>query len=67
MASAKAVIKGVSETIEKSLAKIRQGPDFTCTSCHRIMYKHTVRVFKPGKYSKASPELMQNIAKKFVC
>ena len=28
-----------------------------------MMYKHTVGVFKPGEYSKASPELMQNIAK----
>ena len=53
MASAKAVKKGVSVVIEKFLAKIKQDPDFTCTSCHRMMYKHTVGVFKPGKYSKA--------------
>ena len=63
MASAKAVDKGVSVTIEKFLAKIKQGPDFTCTGYHRMMYKHTVGVFKPGKYLKSSPELMQKITK----
>ena len=59
MAGAKAVNKGVSETIEKFLAKIKQGTDFTCTGYHRMMYKQE----QAGKYSKASPELMQKIAK----
>ena len=52
----------VDAVIEEFVAKVKMGPDYVCTCCHRTMYKHTVVLFKPDKYSKASPELLEKVS-----
>jgi len=53
----------VDAVIEEFVAKVKMGPDYVCTCCHRMMYKHTVVLFKPDMYSKASPELLEFLEK----
>ena len=50
---------GIAVVTEEFLAKVKMGPDYVCTSCHRMMYMHTV---VPFKYSKASPELLDKLS-----
>ena len=40
---------------------IKEGPDYVCTCCHRLMYRRTVVKFKPTKYSKLSEDVMHTI------
>ena len=40
---------------------MKVGPEYVCTSCHRMMYKHSVVFFKPAKYTKVTPELLLKI------
>lgn len=65
IASSKA--QGISAITNKFLAKIKQGPDFTCTYCHRMMYRRTVSTYKPSKHSKASLEPNTEDGKAFLC
>ena len=37
------------------------GPDFVCTSCHRLMYKANVVPCNKSKYTKASGELLDQV------
>ena len=62
MAKSRTEIKSIENIIDNYLAKVKVGPDYVCTCCHRMMYKHTVSVFRPTKYSKATPELLQQLA-----
>ena len=62
MAKTRAEIKSIESIIEDYLAKVQVGPDYVCTCCHRMMYRHTVSVFRPTKYSRATPELLQQLA-----
>ena len=43
----------IAVVIEEFLAKVKMGPEYVCTSCHRMM---------PIKYSKASPELLEKLS-----
>ena len=40
---------------------VKEGPDYVCTCCHRLMYRKTEVQFKPTKYSKFSEEFMQTV------
>ena len=40
---------------------IKNGPDFVCTCCHRMMYRKSVVPFNLAKYSKCSNDLLQNV------
>ena len=42
-------------------AAMREGPDYVCTCCHRLMYRKTVVEFKPNKYSKLSEDFMHTV------
>ena len=42
-------------------SKARMGPDFVCTSCHRMMYKQNVVPCNKHKYTKASNELLEQV------
>ncbi len=53
----------IDVVIDKFLAKVRTGPDYVCTSCHRMLYRHTVVRFKPCKYTKADPDLLEKLSK----
>lgn len=34
-------------------SEVKQGPEFVCMCCHRIMYEQTVVLYKLGNYTKA--------------
>ena len=59
MANSRNAVKPIDKIIEEFLGKVRVGPEYVCTSCHRMMYKHSVVTFRPPKYTKASPELLE--------
>ncbi len=40
---------------------VKEGPDYVCTCCHRLMYRKTVVEFKPTKYSKLSDDFMRTV------
>lgn len=52
-----------TETMIKAIAhfqsKIKQGPDFVCLCCHRMMYKQSVVSYAKSRYTKASSELLE--------
>ena len=41
--------------------KVKEGPEFVCTCCHRMMYRQTVVPYTKTKYTKASSELLEQI------
>ncbi len=47
------------KSIQKSSAKTKQGPDYVCVSCHRLMYRQTVLPLNKIKYTKASESLLK--------
>ncbi len=47
--------------IDSFLAKTKQGPDYVCKSCHRLLYRQSVIVFKLHKYSKVCSELLSDV------
>ena len=40
---------------------IRNGPDFVCTCCHRLMYRNSVVPCNPAKYTKCSDDLLRSV------
>ena len=61
-ANKRAMPKALELVIEEFLAKVKVGPDFVCTSCHRMLYKHAVIGFKPSKYTNISPQLLESLS-----
>ena len=61
-ASARAQSKSIDVVIQEFLAKVKVGPDYVCTCCHRMLYKHAVVCFNPTRYTKASPELLEGLS-----
>ena len=57
--------KRVSGFIEDALhrfnAAVKEGPDYVCTCCHRLMYRKTVIQFRPAKYTRLSDELLHQL------
>ena len=51
----------IDETISAFLSKIRVGPEYVCTVCHRMMYYSNVVPFKRDKYNKGSPEMLDSV------
>ena len=47
--------------IDSFLAKTKQGPDYVCTSCHRLMYRQSVSPLNVHKYAKASPVILADV------
>ncbi len=77
MATMRARIKPIHAVIDNFTAKVRIGPEYVCTNCHRMLYRHSVVPFKPSKYAKAESELIDKLSqhecvsnidgKKWVC
>ena len=40
---------------------MKHGPDFMCLSCHRLMYRQTVKPLNKLKYAKASQSLLADV------
>ena len=51
----------VQQAIETFLTVIRNGPDFVCTCCHRLMYRNSVVPCNPAKYTKCSDDLLRSV------
>ena len=49
----KALCVSVQRVIDSFIMKTKQGPDYVCTSCHRLMYRQTVVPLSIEKYAKA--------------
>ena len=62
MANARLKVKSIQTVIQEFLAKVKVGPDYVCTCCHRMLYRHAVIGFKSSKYTRASPELLRELS-----
>ena len=51
----------VERAIDAFISKTKQGPDYVCTSCHRLMYKQTVVRLNRQKYTKASNSMLSDV------
>ena len=51
----------IDETISAFLSKIRVGPEYVCTVCHRMMYSSNVMPFNKHKYTKGGPEMLDTV------
>ena len=56
------MLKTIETVIQEFLAKVKVGPDYVCTSCHRMLYKHAVIGFNTTRYTKANPELLKGLS-----
>ena len=49
-------------------AKIKEGPDYVCTVCHRMMYRSGVCVYSRSNYCKSDQHVLESIfATEYVC
>ena len=59
----KANIQKRNVSIEQAIlsfhSEIKNGPEFVCTCCHRMMYRKSVLLCRVGKYSKCSKDLLK--------
>ena len=51
----------IENAITAFLTKVKIGPEFVCTSCHRMMYKKCVVPFNRTKYKKPSFDVLNNV------
>ncbi len=47
--------------IESFISKTKQGPDYVCVACHRLMYRQTVIVLNKNKYTKTKTSLLNTV------
>ena len=59
MKPAKKVYVSTEQAIVSFHSDIKNGPDFVCTCCHRLMYRKSVVTCNPAKYSKCSNDLLK--------
>ena len=57
----RALVVPMEKCIADFQSKVKQGPEFVCTCCHRMMYKQTVVPYTRTKYTKASDELLERV------
>lgn len=53
--------KTIEDAARSFAAAVKEGPDYVCTCCHRLMYHKTVVEFKPSKYSKLSEDVLNRV------
>ena len=58
--SARNATTTINDAISNFLLKIRLGPNFVCTVCHRMMYSTNVVSFDRSKYCKGTPKSLKN-------
>ena len=61
MAKKRALTVTLETAIASYLSKVKLGPEFVCTCCHRMMYKQTVVPYNKSKYTKASNKLLEQV------
>ena len=76
--SAKKATDSVQQAIVAFHTDIKNGPNFVCTCCHRLMYQKSVVQCNPAKYSKCTNDLLNavfsadmryvcDIGKEYIC
>ena len=60
-AKIRTLIVSVEKCIRNFHSMVKQGPEFVCTHCHRLMYKQTVIPCTRSKYTKAGNELLMQV------
>ena len=61
MSKSRTLVVPMEKYINGFHSKIKQGPEYVCTCCHRLMYKQTVIPYTRSKYTKVSNELLEQI------
>ena len=61
MATKRALVVPMEKCIADFQSKVKQGPEFVCTCCHRMMYKQTIVPYSRSKYTKASNESLEQV------
>ena len=56
--AAKKANVSIEQAIVSFHSDIKNGPDFVCTCCHRLMYGKSVVLCNPAKYSKCGDDLL---------
>ena len=51
----------LEEVSQKFLSAVREGPEYICNCCHRLMYQKTVVEFHLRKYSKLSEDVLHGV------
>ena len=51
----------VEEAITAFLNKVKTGPEYVCTCCHRLMYRKTVTVSDMSKYTRAMSDALNTV------
>ena len=51
----------IDKAITEFQSKVKLGPEYVCTCCHRMMYKQTVVPYNRSKYAKASEEMLKQV------
>ena len=51
----------VEDALQSFNAAVKEGPDYVCTCCHRLMYRKTVIQFRPAKYTRLSDVLLHQL------
>ena len=51
-------VLSIDEAMLAFHAKIKEGPDYVCTVCHRMMYRVGVVVYSRNKYCNGDPTMM---------
>jgi DNA replication protein DnaC len=49
-------VQSIQEVSQVFISAVKEGPDYICACCHRLMYRKTVLEFKISKYTKAPQE-----------
>lgn len=61
MAKKRALDINVQSATASFLSKIKVGPEFICTSCHRMMYKQNVVPYNRTKYTKTGVKVLESV------
>ena len=51
----------IEAAIDSFIAKTKQGLEYVCTCCHRVMYRECVLYFNRSKYSRASESVLDSV------
>ena len=51
----------VEHAVSAFHSKVKFGPDYVCTCCHRMMYRKSVMPCNTAKYTKASADVIQKV------
>ena len=61
MKRARRLTNALSQVSRSFHAAVREGPDYVCTCCHRLMYRKTVVEFNRSKFSKLSENFIHAV------